>query len=248
MGLMKHVTAAASAATLVLCAGSAMGALVIDDYSIQIGGTGLDISAGAAGDFLTANDNGIALAGTTGNRAATLTLTDVLPSLPLGDIDLQTFTLNSSVLVDGNYLLEPGNFLNSNSGLGTNGFSIELSYDIPSTNLAAHGDRFEFEFGSGDFDIDNRSPAVSLPYEIAVTSGTGTDAASVLVSDEGIYSIDFAAYSGVDFSDVTNITMTFGGQVLTPDFLVGSVSVVPAPASLPALACAGLIATRRRRA
>ncbi len=229
-----------------LFASTASDGLVIDDYSTQIGGTGLDISVAGAGTSTSATDSGIALAGTSGDRTATLTLSNVLPQLPFGDIDLQTISLLNPVLVDGNYNLEPGNFLNSNSGLGTNGFMIELSYDFSGIDLSLFGDRFEFEFGSGDFDIDQRNPPVFVPYDITVTSGSGSDTAGVMVSDEGIYSIDFAAYSGVDFSDVTNITMNFGGQVQTPDFLVGPVSVVPEPGTVALLVAGGLMLIRRR--
>lgn len=242
---MKNLSVAV-VATVAIASGASAG-LVIDDYSVQIGASGLDINAGAAGASLMATNNGISVAGTTGDRKATLTLTNVLAQLPFGDIDLRTFTLANPVVVDGNYNLNPGNFLNSNSGLGTNGFSIELQYDIPATNLSIHGDRFEFEFGSGDFDIDQRNPAVFIPLEITVVSGSGTDSSSVLVSDEGFYSIDFSSYSGVDFSDVTQIRVNFGGQVLTPDFLIGVIQVVPAPGAVALLGVAGLGASRRRR-
>lgn len=241
---------ALTATTVVLLSKVGSATVIIDDYSTQIGGTGLDLSGAGAGSSDSAVDAGITLAGTTGDRTTTLTLTAVLAALPIGDIDLQTVTLASPFLVDGNYNLDPGNFLNSNSGLGTNGFTIELVYDnFPSAlNLATKGTRFEF--GSGDFDIDQRNPAVFLPYEIEVESGTGTDSASVLVSDEGIYTIDFSSYTGVDFSDVTRITMTFGGQVQTPDFLIGAVAVVPEPGSLLLIGMGvlGLAVSRRRSA
>ena len=247
---MTHTRTAflAPAFALALLTGTASADLALDDYTTQIGGAGLDISLGEAGDFVSATDLGIPLLGTIGDRTTTLTVTHVLPQLPFGDIDAQTFTLTNPVDVDGNYTVQPGNFLNINSGLGLSGFEIELSYDFTGVDLLALGNAFEFELGSGDFDIDNRpdNPAF-LPFEITLTSGSDSASASTLVSDEGMYSIDFSAYSGVDLSNITNVTVTFGGEVVTPDLLLGTVRVIPAPGGLAMLGVIGLVGGRRRR-
>ncbi len=246
--MMTRLHGGAAIAALAIFTSAASASLVIDDYSTQIGGTGLELEAVGVGASISATDTGIGLAGTVGDRTSTLTVTKTDPVYDFADIDLQTRTTTQTLLVDGNYTLEPGNFLNSNSGLLLNGFLIEVDYAIPSTDLGAHGDAFEFEFGSGDFDIDNRTTPAFLPYEITVISGTGTDSASVLVSDEGIYTIPFAAFTGVDFTDVTGIGMSFGGEVATPDFLVGPMAVVPEPATLALLASGCVLVLRRRSA
>jgi hypothetical protein len=128
------------------------------------------------------------------------------------------------------------------------GFLMELSYDFAGVDLLALGNAFEFELGSGDFDIDNRpnNPAF-LPFEITLTSGSDSASASTLVSDEGMYTIDFSAYSGVDLANITNITIEFGGEVLTPDLLLGTVRIIPAPGGLAILGMVGLVGGRRRR-
>ena len=236
-------------AALSASAGSTASASVfLDDYSVQFGASGLSIFQQGVGTSRSETNGGVVIAGTMGTRTATVTLTHVLSAFPMGTIDMITRSIDQPTNVDGNYTLQPGRFLELASSAGTAGFSINLLYTISATNLAAHGTRFEFEMGSADFDADNRgSSAAWIPLEITVVSSGGTASSSVLVSDEGLYSIDFASFAGVDFTSVTQIGVNFGGQVVTPDFALGTIQIVPTPSAAALLALAGVIGARRRR-
>ena len=228
---MIRIITTTSAMTLL--ASSATAAVTIDDFSTPFSAQGVEIATGNPVEGLLGalfpgvidlptSSAEVSPVGAIGDRQTDMTLNPAATNATLG-------ILNDRV--------------SFSNGSGNSQNAFELSYSNLNEDFSAlNNGAFQFEVVSSD--LDDRPTPVFLPVTIAANGV----AQSVDISAEGIYSIPFSAYTGVDFSSITTIDFSFGtASTDGVDISFADMKAVPAPGAAGLLGLAGLAATRRRR-
>ena len=132
--------------------------------------------------------------------------------------------------------------------------SVELAYDFGSgLDLSGHGDLLSFNFVSSDLGGPMGGPTRSVDVGVTVEDSDSSDTQTFTLQDGGpsVNQLAFAAYSGIDFADVSKLTVVFDGASFGADFSLDQIAAVPLPGALPlflgGLAGVGYVVRRRQR-
>ena len=230
-----------SAAALILSTASSHAVLTItlDDFRDQ-----LPPSGNPQGDL-------VVNAGTTSASSGVQALT--IPSLAGSNRTISLNYVSGPSNGAASTLSGPGRLSYSAGAGGLSGGPGTVATLLAEYDLVAPVD---FTAGGGDafsIDIFSRDPVVAAEFVVSVASTSGTGMAIAPFSLGGtVQSIPFAAFAGVDFTEVTGYSITINPE---PAFdgsirLVGVTGAgVPEPSHAVALlgVLAGAVARRRRR-